>query len=74
MIRRPALYFSMNRSKLSLGIEGKRSSWIALAATAQTTPSLRIGDYDRLQQRAQEQRNRVEALRVETAPTALTDG
>jgi hypothetical protein len=33
---------------LSLGIEGKRFSWIALAATAQTMPSLRIGDYDRL--------------------------
>src|SRR5437763_16640955 len=57
---------------VSMGIEGKRSRWIALAATSETTPSLQIADYDRLQQRAQEQRDRVEALRVETALMALT--
>jgi hypothetical protein len=48
---------------LSLGIDGKRSLWIALAATSETTPSLPIADYDRLQKRAQEQRDRVEAIR-----------
>jgi hypothetical protein len=57
---------------LSLGIEGKRSLWIALVAAAEKTPSLRILDYERLKQRAQEQRNRVEMLRIETATGALT--
>jgi hypothetical protein len=57
---------------LSLGIEGKRSLWIALAAAAEKTPSLRTVDYERLKQRAQEQRDRVETLRVETARKALT--
>jgi translation initiation factor IF-3 len=56
---------------LSLGIEGKRSLWIALAA-AEKMPSLKILDYQRLKQRAEEQRARVEALRIETARIALT--
>src|ERR1043166_4845214 len=59
---------------LSLGIEGKRGLWKALAATSQTTPSLQTADYDRLQQRAQQQRDRVEELRIKTALTALTVG
>jgi hypothetical protein len=57
---------------LSLGIEGKRSLWIALNAAAEKTPSLGILDYERLKQRAQEQRDRVETLRIETARKALT--
>src|SRR6185295_14135214 len=57
---------------LSLGIEGKRSLWIALMAAAEKAPSLRILDYERLKQRAQEQRDRVEKLRIETARQALT--
>src|ERR1043166_10083043 len=69
-----ALLLFESLEALSLGIEGKRSLWITLAATSETTPALRIADYDRLQQRAQEQRDRVEALRIETARTALTDG
>ena len=56
---------------LSLGIEGKRSLWIALTAAAEKTPSLGILDYERLKQRAQEQRDRVEKLRIETASEAL---
>jgi len=67
-----ALLLFESLEAVSLGIEGKRSLWIALAATSETTPSLRIADYDRLQQRAQEQRDRIEALRVETALMALT--
>ncbi len=59
---------------LSLGIEGKLGLWIALAATSETAPSLRIADYARLQHRAQEQRDRVEELRIKTALKALTDG
>jgi hypothetical protein len=57
---------------LSLGIEGKRSLWIALMAAAEKVPSLRILDYERLRQRAQEQRDRVETQRIETAKKALT--
>ena len=69
-----ALLLFESLEALSLGIEGKRSLWIALSAASETVPSLRIADYDRLQQRAQDQRDRVEALRVETARTALMDG
>jgi ferritin-like metal-binding protein YciE len=56
---------------LSLGIEGKRSLWLALSAAAEVSPQLRIADYQRLRQRAEEQRERVEAKRLEVAQTAL---
>jgi hypothetical protein len=56
---------------LSLGIEGKRSLWLALAAAAEVSPKLRIADYDRLKQRAEEQRGRVETKRIEVAKAAL---
>jgi hypothetical protein len=56
---------------LSLGIEGKRSLWLALAAAAKSQPALRIVDFERLTQRAQEQRDRVETLRIKTAKEAL---
>jgi hypothetical protein len=57
---------------LSLGIEGKRSLWIALMSASEKSSSLRILDYERLTQRAQEQRDRVETRRIETARKALT--
>ena len=56
---------------LSLGIEGKKSLWIALAAAAEVSPKLQIADYERLKSRAEEQRSRVEAKRVEFAKAAL---
>jgi hypothetical protein len=56
---------------LSLGIEGKRSLWKALTAAAEKSTSLRILDYQRLTQRAENQRDRVETLRIETAKKAL---
>lgn len=56
---------------LSLGIEGKRSLWLALSAAAEVSPQLRIIDYQRLQQRAEEQRARVEEKRLELARRAL---
>jgi hypothetical protein len=56
---------------LSLGIEGKRSLWLALAGAAEKAPSLRLLDYKRLADRALEQRGRVEAKRLETAVAAL---
>ena len=57
---------------LSLGIEGKASLWTALAAAAEEAPSLRVEDYGRLQQRARQQREEVERLRLTTARTTLT--
>jgi hypothetical protein len=56
---------------LSLGIEGKRALWIALAGAAERSPALRLLDYARLAERALEQRTRVEAKRLETATAAL---
>ena len=56
---------------LSLGIEGKRSLWLALSTVAEVTPALRLVDYERLKQRAEEQRSRVEVVRLDTARTAL---
>lgn len=56
---------------LSLGIEGKKSLWIALAAAAEVSPRLQIAGYQRLQKRAEEQRSRVEAKRIELARIAL---
>lgn len=56
---------------LSLGIEGKKSLWLALAAAAEISPQLRLVDYKRLKQRAVEQRSRVELKRIEIARVAL---
>ena len=56
---------------LSLGIEGKRALWLVLAGAAERVPALRLLDYDRLANRAREQRDRVEAKRLETAMAAL---
>ena len=59
---------------LSLGIEGKRSLWMALSAAAEVSPQLRIKDYQSLQHRAADQRGRVEEKRLELARTALSLG
>lgn len=56
---------------LSLGIEGKRMLWRALAAAAEDTPALQGVDYERLTRRAEEQRGRVEVFRKEIARQAL---
>ena len=52
---------------LVLGITGKRGLWDALAAAAETMPQLRELDYARLENRAIEQRDRIEAKRLEVA-------
>jgi hypothetical protein len=59
---------------LSLGIEGKRGLWRALAAAAEDTPALQLADYEELIRRAEEQRGRVEAERLKVARRALTPG
>ena len=53
------------------GIEGKRELWRSLAATTQQLRPLKGINFDHLIQRAEEQHERVEAVRVETAKTAL---
>ena len=57
---------------LSLGIEGKKSLWLALAAAAEISPQLRLLDYERLQARAEQQRGRVELKRIGIAKVALS--
>lgn len=59
---------------VSLGIEGKLGLWRALAAAAGGAPSLQGFDYERLAQRAMEQRSRVEAARLDAAKRALIPG
>ena len=56
---------------LSLGIEGKKSLWRALATAAEEAPDLQVADYEELIRRAEEQRNRVETARLEAARRAL---
>ena len=57
---------------VSIGVEGKRLLWVALAAAAEGDPALRGADYPRLESRAEDQRRRLEAARREAARTALT--
>lgn len=56
---------------VSLGIEGKRSLWRALNAAATIDATLRGPDYAGLVRRAEDQRGRVEAVRLEAARAAL---
>ena len=56
---------------VSIGIEGKRLLWRALAAAAEMSPALRGTDYARLQQRAEEQRQRLETVRLDAAQQAF---
>jgi hypothetical protein len=57
---------------VSLGIEGKLGLWRALAAAAQDSPALRVAGYERLANRAMEQRQRAEALRLDAARMTLS--
>ena len=56
---------------LGIGIDGKSALWRALNAAAEVAPDLRGIDYERLAQRAQEQRGRVEIFRLQAARLAL---
>jgi hypothetical protein len=57
---------------LALGIEGKRGLWRALEAASATEATLGGLDYPQLIQRAKDQRERMESLRIQTARAALT--
>ena len=56
---------------LAIGIDGKIALWRALEAAARTNAELGQLDYERLSQRARDQRARVETLRVQAAREAL---
>ena len=59
---------------VSIGIEGKRLLWRALAAAAERAPALGGVDYGALEQRAEEQRRRVETERLAAATAAFGAG
>jgi hypothetical protein len=58
---------------LGLGIQGKLALWRALAVVAASVPALRELDLQRLQQRAAGQFDRVDAIRLQVARTALME-
>jgi hypothetical protein len=57
---------------LALGIQGKASLWRALAAASAHAPEVRQLDFVALEARAQNQFQRVDSLRLQTAPVALS--
>jgi hypothetical protein len=56
---------------LTLGIEGKGALWRSLNVIADRAPALQAMDLTRLEQRAAEQRQRVEAFRLDAAREAF---
>lgn len=57
---------------VGLGIHGKLALWRALSAAAEVSPGLSgLIDYERMAQRAKEQRRRVEVVRLEAAKAAF---
>ena len=56
---------------LALGIDGKGALWRSLQAVAEEIPALREVDLSSLNRRAEEQRQRVEKLRIEAAREAF---
>ena len=58
---------------LSIGVEGKLCMWKALKSVEDAYPSLEGFDLDGLMSRAQDQRDRLEAKRLELAPHALAE-
>jgi hypothetical protein len=56
---------------LSIGVEGKYCLWTALKTVQDDNPALADFDIDELISRAQSQRERIEAKRLELAPQAL---
>jgi hypothetical protein len=56
---------------LALGIDGKGALWRSLLAIAEDIPALRNVDFARLNERAEEQRGRVEDLRVDAVRRAF---
>jgi hypothetical protein len=70
--RGPRLFESLEA--VSLGIDGKSGRWRVLATLTSEVPDVGGRDYDTLILRAADQRQRAEALRLEVARVALSDG
>lgn len=66
-----ALNVLLTLEALSLGVEGRRALWFALSNAAQETAGLQGPDYQTLIRRAEEQRARLERLRLDAAQKAL---
>jgi hypothetical protein len=65
----PGLFLALEA--LVLGITGKQFLWRALATAQESWPQLQRFDFARLQNRAKEQAERVDAKRLEAAREAL---
>ena len=57
---------------VAIGVEGKRSLWRALAEVSSAIPALRRPDYARLVERAVEQRQRLEGVRLSAVRAAFS--
>jgi hypothetical protein len=64
----------LEADSLSLGVEGKRCLWVALLEVAEDYPALAALDLPRLIERAGQQRERIEAVRLATARRAFGTG
>ena len=58
---------------ISMGIFGKESLWAGLQAAMAVNPLLQTEDYTALRLRAQQQRERIEALRLAAAKAAFAE-
>lgn len=56
---------------LALGIQGKALLWRTLASISSTVPAWREIDFENLEKRARNQRDRVESVRMEVASAVL---
>ena len=66
-----ALNLLLTLEALALGLQGRRALWLALSTAAQETAALQGLDYQTMVKRAEDQRERVEKLRLEAAGKAL---
>ena len=66
-----ALNLLLTLEALALGLQGRRALWLALSIAAQETAALQGLDYQTMVKRAEDQRERVEKLRLEAAGKAL---
>ena len=70
----PELAMLEDLEALALGIQGKLGLWRALAIAAPAQPALQGLDLLHLQERARNQYERVEALRLDVAKEVLGEG
>jgi hypothetical protein len=68
-----ALRLLESAEALSLGIEGKRGLWRVLDSASEELPELRGLDYAALERRAEDQRGRVEGIRLVAAKAAFRE-